>query len=209
MGSLEFASTGADAMRWRSIGGAIPAARLELPAPPARLAADWEREIRDRLMLEPGDVEPLPLARTQARWPDSRLCVQALAAWLRSLGLPELLADSELALMACRGADYHDDAGLYAGAAFCNLFLSEDRGLDLHFPQADVRIPLARGSAVIFDTGQPHAVVRRGSSRFDPADFSAGSDCSQVFLSWELPIANADLARLLGVVLDPDPPAQS
>lgn len=29
---------------------------------------------------------------------------------------------------------------------------------------------------MIFDTGQPHAVIRRGSSGFDVADFAPGID---------------------------------
>ena len=51
------------------------------------------------------------------------------------------LAASDVALMACRGAKYHHDGA----AAFCNLFLSEDRGLDLHFPATGQRIRCAGG----------------------------------------------------------------
>jgi hypothetical protein len=197
-----------DAIRSRSVSNVVPTGTLGLPVPPARLIADWERETSSRLKLEPGDVEPMPLARTQARWPDYRRCVQAMSDWAGTLGLPEvLLASSELALMACRGARYHHDGGQYGGAAFCNLFLSEDRGLDLHFPSAGHRIPLVRGTAVIFDTGQPHAVIRRGSSGFDAADFAPGRDCTQLFLSWELPIEDADVARALGLAFDIEPAA--
>jgi hypothetical protein len=89
--------------------------------------------------------------------------------------------------------------------AFCNLFLSEDRGLDLHFPATGHRIPLARGTAVIFDTGQPHAVIARRSGGFDVADFPADRDCTQVFLTWELPVENADVGRALQIDFDIDP----
>jgi hypothetical protein len=107
--------------------------------------------------------------------------------------------------MACRGAKYHHDGAQYGGAAFCNLFLSEDKGLDLHFSATGHRIPLVRGTAVIFDTGQPHAVIDRCSTGFDAADFSAGKDCSQVFLTWEIPIENADVGQALDVAFDIDP----
>lgn len=120
------------------------------------------------------------------------------------MDLSDLLASCDVALMACRGAKYHHDGGQYGGFAFCNLFLSEDKGLDLHFPGTGLRIPLTRGTVVIFDTGQPHALIRRGSSGFDAADFPSGRDCSQVFLTWELPIENINLAQTLQVAFDID-----
>jgi hypothetical protein len=194
-----------DAIRSRSVSDVVLSGTVDVPAPPARLMADWERDISSRLVLEPGDVEALSLARARTRWPDYRRCVQAVSEWARTLGLPEVLAASDVALMACRGARYHHDGAQYGSAAFCNLFLSEDKGLDLHFPAAGHRIPLARGTAVIFDTGQPHAVVRRGSSGFDPAGFAPGQDCTQLFLTWELPIEDADVGRALQVAFDIDP----
>ena len=139
------------------------------------------------------------------RWPDYVYCVKAVSDWTRTLGLLDVLASSEVALMVCRGARYHLDATHYGGAAFCNLFLSEDRGLDLHFPSTGCRIPLSRGAAVIFDTGQPHAVIQRRSSGFNVADFPPGRDCTQVFLTWELPIEDVNVERALGVAFDIDP----
>jgi len=198
-----------DTIRSRSVSDIVLSGMLDVPAPPARLVADWEREISLRLGLEPGDVEPLPLARARVRWPEYRHCVQAASDWTRSLGLHEVLASSDVALMACRGARYHHDGAQYGGAAFCNLFLSEDRGLDVHFPAAGRRIPLVRGTALVFDTGQPHAVIRRGRSGFDVADFASDDDCTQVFLTWELPIEHADVARALGIVFDIDPATSS
>lgn len=91
---------------------------VDVPVPPARLLADWEREISSRLVLEPGDVETMPLGRARARWPDYKRCVQAVSDWTCTLGLPEVLAASDVALMACRGARYHHDAAQYGGAAF-------------------------------------------------------------------------------------------
>lgn len=194
-----------EAIRSRSVSAVVPTGTLNVPAPPARLVADWNREIALRLGLEPGDVETLPLARARMRWPEYGLCVQAVADWTRTLGLQEVLAASEVALMACRGAKYHHDGARYGGAAFCNLFLSEDRGLDLHFPATGLRIPLSRGTAVIFDTGQPHAVIDRNSSGFDVADFQPEPERNQVFLSWELPIEDVHVAGALRIAFDIDP----
>ncbi|RYY77478.1 MAG: hypothetical protein EOO24_45065 [Comamonadaceae bacterium] len=192
-------------LRSRSVSGVVLHARLDVPAPPARLWGDWERDVVRQLQLAPGDVEPLALARARARWPAYRQCVQQVADWTRTLGLGELLDSCDAALMACRGARYHHDAEQYGGAAFCNLFLGADRGLDLHFPDADVRIPLVRGTAVLFDTGQPHAVVPRGRCDFDAADFASDRDCTEVFLTWELPVEDVRVARALGIVLDVEP----
>jgi hypothetical protein len=194
-----------ETIRSRSVSDVVPMGTLDVPAPPARLVADWNREIALRLGLEPGDVESLPLARARVRWPDYRHCVRAVADWTRSLGLQEVLASSEVALMACRGAKYHHDGERYGGFAFCNLFLSEDRGLDLHFPVAGLRIPLVRGTVVIFDTGQPHAVIGRNSSGFDGADFPSDPERNQVFLSWEIPIEDVHVARALRIAFDIDP----
>jgi hypothetical protein len=196
-----------EVIRSRSVSGKVLSGAIDVPAPPAPLHADWEREITQQLQLEAGDVEPLPLPRARMRWPGYTHCVQAVADWTRSLGLQEVLAGADVALMACRGAKYHHDGDQYGGMAFCNLFLSEDKGLDLHFPAAGRRIPLVRGTVVIFDTGQPHAVIKRGSSGFDAAAFGPGTDCSLVFLSWELPIEEMPVAQALGIRFDTDPQA--
>ncbi|OGB30236.1 MAG: hypothetical protein A3F78_20750 [Burkholderiales bacterium RIFCSPLOWO2_12_FULL_61_40] len=194
-----------EVIRSRSVSDVVLSGTVDVPAPPARLLADWQREVSLRLGLEAGDVEPLPLARARMRWPDYARCVQAVSDWTRGLGLQEVLASSEVALMACRGARYHHDGAHYGGSAFCNLFLSEDKGLDLHFPFSGLHIPLVRGTAVVLDTGQPHAVIARRGSGFDGADFSVGQDCTQVFLTWELPIENIHVGQALGIAFDTDP----
>lgn len=202
-------SSGDDAMRSRSVSDLVLAGTVDVPAPSSRLLADWERESTLHLALEPGDVEPLSLARARMRWPAFRESVATASAWTRALGLHDLLAGSDVALMACRGARYHHDAAQYGGSAFCNLFLTPDRGLDVHFPAADRRIPLVQGTVLIFDTAQPHAVVRRGGARFDAADFAGADDCLQVFLTWELSLEDAGLCRALGITLDIDPATAS
>ena len=194
-----------DVIRSRSVSDVVLSATLDVPAPPARLQADWQRDIDVRLGLEPGDVESLSLPRARTRWPDYRHCVQAMADWTHALGLGDVLNSSELALMACRGARYHHDGAQYGGAAFCNLFLSEDKGFDLHFASTGHRIPLVRGTAVVFDTGLPHAVIARHRSGFDLADFAGERDCTQVFLTWELPVEHVPVAQLLKIGFDTQP----
>ncbi len=194
-----------DTLRSRSVSDVVLSGVVNIPAPPARLVADWDRDMSQRLGLEPGDVEVLPLARARVRWQDYRHCVQAVSDWNHMLGLHDVLDTSDVALMACRGARYHHDGAQYGGSAFCNLFLSEDRGLDVHFPSTGHRIPLVRGTVMVFDTCQPHAVIPRHSSGFNEADFSAEQDCTQVFLTWELPIENTHVAQAFGIAFDIDP----
>lgn len=197
-----------DTLRSRRVSDVVLTGTLDVPVPPARLVADWQREISLHMDLEPGDVETMPLARARARWPEYSRCVAAMADWTGALGLPTVLAASDVALMACRGARYHHDAVQYGDSAFCNLFLSEDKGLDLHFPSLDLRIPLSRGTAVLFDTGQPHGVIRRGSRGFDAAEYAAecasDQECVQIFLTWELCIEDARVGNALDVAFHAD-----
>ena len=188
-------------IRSRSVSPRVLQRTLEIPRPPERLLVDWDRAVAG-LGLEIGDIDTLPLARTIMRWPDYPRCAAAVSAWLQALALPDLLDPGDLALMACRGVHYHHDAAQYSHAAFCNLFLSQNKGLDLHFPSLGLRIPLQRGTAVIFDTAQPHAVIPRNSSGFNAADFAPDQDCTQVFLTWELPIENTELKRALQIDFD-------
>lgn len=189
--------------RSRSVSAHVLHHALSIPQPPTRLSADWDREIAG-LGLGIGDIESLSLARTIVRWPDYARCAAAVTAWMQTLHLPDLLDPGDLALMACRGVHYHHDAEQYGHAVFCNLFLSEDKGMDLHYPSLGLRIPLQRGTVVIFDTAQPHAVIPRSSSGFNAADFASDQDCTQVFLTWELPVENAEIKRALQIDFDID-----
>ncbi|WP_144192950.1 hypothetical protein [Paraburkholderia fungorum] len=198
-----------DTIRSRRVSDIVRTGTVDVPVLPPRLLADWDREIASRVVLEPGDVEVMPLARARMRWPDYTRCVQSMSNWTGALGLPGVLAASDVALMACRGARYHHDGEQYGGAVFCNLFLSEDKGLDVHFPSLDLRIPLTRGTAVIFDTCQPHGVIQRHSGGFNAADFRPDQDYVQMFLTWELPIEDAHVGQVLDVAFDVDPSTAS
>ena len=194
-----------ETLRSRNVSAMVLSGRVAVPALPARLVADCEREIDGQVGLAPGDVEALSLARARVRWPAYRQCMQALSDWMCALALQEVLAASAPALMACRSVRYHHDGTRYGGAAFCNLFLSEDCGLDLHFPAIGHRVPLSRGTVVIFDTGQAHAMVERSSGKLYTADGHPTPAQTQLFLSWELPIEHAEVQRALQVAFDVDP----
>ena len=57
-----------DALRSRSVSDTVLWGTVDVPTPPARLLADWHRETSERIGLEAGDVEVLPLARARMRW---------------------------------------------------------------------------------------------------------------------------------------------
>jgi hypothetical protein len=194
-----------ETLRSRSVSDVVLTGVLDVPAPPNWLLANWKLEVSSRLQLQPGDVEALPLAPARSRWPDYKRCVQAVTDWSRDNALGDVIATSDVALMASRGAKYHHDGEHYGGMAFCNLFLSDDIGQDLLFPCSGHRIPLARGTVVVFDTCHPHAVIARSSAGFDEGDFPADRDCTQVFLTWELPVENTPIAQALRIDLDIEP----
>ncbi len=196
-----------DTLRSRSVSDIVLSGTLDIPAASARLNADWAREIATHLALGPGDVEQMPLARARARWPEYSRCVKAASDWAAARGLPNLLAGSDVALMACRGARYHHDGEQYGESAFCNLFVSEDKGQVVHFPALDLRIPLTRGTVLIFDTCQPHAVIPRDGTGFHAGDFPVDRDGTQLFLTWELPVEDPRDAQALRIAFDVEPPA--
>lgn len=192
-----------DGMRSRNVSPVVLTGQLDVPAPPARLVAEWKRETLTAIGSTPGGVEQLSLPRARMRWPQLKSCVAAATRWLQSCGIEDVLSESEIALMTCRGAAYHNDAAQYGAKAFFNLFLSEDLGLDLHFPAIGLRMPLTRGTVVVFDTAQAHGVIRRGSTHFDAADFAPDSDSTQIFLTWELPLDHPHVAQAMGVAISP------
>jgi len=55
---------------------------------------------------------------------------------------------------------------------------------------------------VIFDTGQPHGVIRRDSGGFDATQFPDNQDFVQIFLTWELPIEDQRVASALEIAFD-------
>ena len=195
----------ASSIRSRSVSNRVVSGVIDLPTLPARLVSDWQRDLVTQLPLAPGEVGSLSLPRARSRWPTYRNSVQAVSDWLRRHGLDGDLTCAEVALMACRGAHYHHDAALYGGSVFCNLFVSEDRGQDVHFPIANVRIPLRPGTVLLFDTAQPHAVIKRSADAFDAADFTDYPAAAPIFLTWELPLGHGGVLSALGIQTDVEP----
>ena len=62
---------------------------------------------------------------------------------------------------------------------------------------------------MIFDTGQPHGVIQRGSGSFRVADFAPDQDCIQIFLTWSFPSKMPTLGKHFEVVFDIARPTSS
>lgn len=196
-----------DGQRWRRpVSARTWSATLTLPPCPVAVLAEWTRCVQHELALAPGDVEVLPWGQTRRRWPAYRGCADAAAQALAGQGLDGLLADSPPTLMVCLGARYHHDAEQYGEAVFCNLFLCDEAGLDLHFPLSGQRLPLQRGTLVLFDPSQPHGVVARHSLGFEAPALSPAALAGQVFLSWELSLDHAALRDFMGTAIARDDP---
>lgn len=190
----------------RNVSGHLCEAVLDIPLPPPAVVADWQRDITQQLRLEAGDIDTLPLGRTRLRWPEHRQCFNVLRHWMENLGLPDLLGSCEVALMASRGTRYHHDGMNYGSKIFCNLFLSDDTGVDFDLPLSG-RLALKRGTVVIFDPCQPHALIRRGAAGFEETDFLPAQIPPQVFLTWELPAQHGAIQRLMNITIHPCPDA--
>ncbi len=67
-------------------------------------------------------------------------------AWTRGPGLPDVLADSSVALIASRGTNVHHDGGAYGAAAFLGCLACDDFG-----------------SYAVFDRGYPQGPARRAA----------------------------------------------
>lgn len=103
----------------------------------------------------------------------------SLEEYLRSYGfLQEEFNDSDLwcllDFMVSRGARPHAD--VYNSDWHYSLFyvyVLEAGDADLYFPNLGLNIPLTPGQLIIFDPGQPHAVVGSGAKSFRESDFPA------------------------------------
>jgi hypothetical protein len=102
-------------------------------------------------------------------------------------------------LFACEGSWFHHDADYdeYRESAFSILWLEDESPWDLVFPLLGLRVPLDRGTHVLFDSANIHGVVWRGADRFDEKDFEEPG--FQMFFSTEHQYASPALQGKMGV----------
>lgn len=179
---------------YRTLGPCIHAAQLDLPEMDSRANDAWSSMLGRCGPIDQGDVAGL--TSHPGHLPDQFEPV--VKRWLAGLGVSrESLETLDMSPLACRGAAFHSDSHSFSENAFAVVWLSQDTGLDLLFPQLDRRIPLAYGTVIFFDCAQIHGVVRRGSNEFAKEDFS-DSEPTGCFVSIDLPILRPSVGRPLG-----------
>jgi hypothetical protein len=126
---------------------------------------------------------------------------ESMRAWLATFGIREQDYVDAGTLNACEGSTFHEDSQAYADEFFCIQWLEHTDPWDLVFPVSGVRIPLSRGTTVLFDPANVHGVVARGHAAFD--EESLGDYGVQAFSSLNLK-ANPKLMRLFGIAWQKD-----
>lgn len=190
----------------RNIGPKVLTGRLDLQPMSPEVCDRWSAALAHARMA-PGQIEPL-FSRAdcldegmEAEYvslcdPDHR---EAMETCLRGFGLTFDAVEPQA--LACLGAPFHHDGGDFTDQAFAVLWLSDDEGWDLVFPQVEGpsrRIEMRYGAVAVFDAAQPHGVVRRGAARYDDADFPVESAAGH-YLSWDLSFLRSNATKVLGI----------
>jgi hypothetical protein len=102
--------------------------------------------------------------------------------------------------LACRGASFHVDHfdANWPESLFWVVAL-EDSDFDVYFPENGIRIPIERGTLIVFDPLSVHGVVPRGALRFDEQDLSKPNHPPVHFVSGSVPLGIAPWTRLVEV----------
>ncbi len=184
----------------RTVSDSVWAAETQLHQGPdaQALLADLQRHRTPK----PGEVDtvtpPAELKAACARMTEAS--EQVFEALCGVKGEREPMSVGTVQLV-CRGARPHYDVGAPAWerTLFWALAL-QDSDTDLLFGHLSLRFPVRAGMLFVFDPGQPHAVVSRGSESFRASDFKKASN-RQYFLTCERKLS-PDEWRALGVVID-------
>ncbi|NML44248.1 hypothetical protein HHL11_10840 [Ramlibacter sp. G-1-2-2] len=99
--------------------------------------------------------------------------------------------------LASRGAGFHNDVrGRWSRCLFWLLALDVP-DVEFVMPHAGVQLPLAPGDLLVFDQTMAHGLARPGDGgQAVEASFLAGAQGRQLFLTGELPLADAQWAAL-------------
>jgi hypothetical protein len=151
-----------------------------------------DKVLEENTLFDPGDV-------LSTKVPPSEDLAAILANGAVEFGIEDVPSHFGARLLACLGSWFHHDTAQdeYRRAAFSVLWLEDESPWDLLFPLTGHRVPLTKGTHVLFDSCNIHGVVKRGTDRFVEADFySAGF---QMFFSTEHQYASPILRKVMGV----------
>ena len=183
----------------RSVSDVVLTGRLSLPEPDTEMLCDWSAAYDSG---EPGFVENAG-PRTPLGQNESLSAIEAATLqWAAGHQLTDVFSGAEVTPLVCQGAGFHTDANHFSEYLFCVVWLSNRAGLDLLFPNIDVRIPLDFGSIVFFDAAQPHGVVIEGHNSWSPSRYAAQiTDPTQHFVSFDVPFPFAVLGHRMDIRL--------
>lgn len=182
----------------------LPTARRGVSMPDCRLRTVSKRVFHgtaDLPDLDANEVERLldTAVNSTAWWPGEILTMQVpspasakepVLAWLAKKGFPAPVLQEGDGLFLTEGSWFHHDADDYPASLFCVQWLEETDPWDLLFPESGLRIPLTRGTIVLFDPSNVHGVVYRGKDVFDQEGFLGGNGV-QLFSSMCLELTDA------------------
>lgn len=171
----------------RTISPVVLTELLAIPPLKGTDSARWDAHWHE-FNRTPGNILPItPGFGTDLLQQDA-----ALEAWTAGQGFAGVM--DNCSLHACAGSGFHTDADFFPDSVFCICWLSEPAGWDLYFPFLDRRVPLERGTVVLFDSAQPHGVVQDGQTAFDGGAFAGRAP--GYFLSLDFEASNKVRRRL-------------
>jgi len=102
--------------------------------------------------------------------------------------LPQVLAEAtrpQMEWYRCQGAFFHNDAH-YGGVLF-GIWTAAGPPREVVFPRISRRVPVRRGSIVVFDPFEPHAVLNAGASTYRREDYEGAE--ANLFLGFEVDLS--------------------
>lgn len=181
----------------RNISRVVQVDQLVLPVTSEEQHCSWVDALLDNNPLaNPGDVY-------LSMVPPPPEIEAVLARWAAAAGLTSATTHSAPRLLACEGSWFHNDVDQaeYPESAFSVLWLEDESPWDLVFPLSGLRIPLSRGTHVLFDAGNIHGVVPRGASQYVEEDFYEPG--FQMFFSTAYQYSSGVLQAKMGVEVHP------
>jgi hypothetical protein len=143
-----------------------------------------------------GDVSAVPFAALREAPLEPGL-LGVLLDWLQEQGFPDLSERVAVSVLGCRAVPFHQDLYAFGDSLFCVVWLADDCGLELVFPAEETRVPLQRGTVVVFDSGQPHGVLRAGAETYQEDAYPG--QALQMFVSLDIGATLPGVASRMGI----------
>lgn len=180
----------------RVISSSVFHSKLMLPNTAIGVSAGLTGVIVEDEPLDVGDVGTMRLGSDAVRrYEGVSTLIEMGLDYLRGIGI-DPTSSSQVAL-SCSGVGFHHDLAENPDKVFCVVWLGSLDSLDLVFPFLGLRIPLSYGTVVLFDSGQPHAVLARGANAYSADDYN--DHYFETCISIDLPAAEPSVVRAMSL----------